>query len=276
VVEQAQQLGGTSLVFTFQSHPLGTLAPDKCPPRLTTLEEKIELLQRIDVQILVSIPFTIELANQSAKEFLKQTIYQTIHPTEIIVGHDYAFGYRRQGTVGLLQQMRSQYGYRVQVMDAVQVGGVICSSTLIREKVNQGQIEAANQFLGRVYSITAQVVSGSQKGKGLGYPTATLLQQPKLVPAVGVYAVWVSLKGQIFSGVANIGYQPTYGQHPHRIEVHILDFKDDIYGERLRVGFVARLRDEVAFASERELKSQIEKDLKATRQVLAQSPTLGT
>ncbi len=271
VINRANQLTGTSLVFTFQSHPLELLAPDKRPPLLTTLEERTELLQRMGIQVLVCVPFTTQLANQSAEGFLKQTIHQTIHPAEIIVGHDYAFGHQRRGTVRLLQQMQSPYGYKVQVVEAVQSEGVVCSSTLIREMIRQGQLGEANRLLGRVYCISASVVSGSQKGRGLGCPTATLGSQSKLVPAVGVYAVWVKLKGEVFSGVTNIGCQPTYGQHPCRIEVHIFNFKGNIYGEQLRLGFVARIRDEIAFASEGELKAQIEKDIICAQQVLAQS-----
>jgi riboflavin kinase/FMN adenylyltransferase len=274
VVERADQLRGTSVVFTFCSHPLELLAPDKRPPLLTTLEEKAELLRRMGIQVLICVPFTTRLAKQSAEVFLGETIHRTIHPAEIIVGHDYAFGHRRQGTVQLLERMQSPYGYRVEVVEAVRVGGSICSSTLIRQRITQGRLEEANQLLGRVYSISAPVVAGSQKGKGLGYPTATLGRQPKLVPAEGVYAVWVQLNEQIFKGVTNIGHQPTYGRHPRRVEVHILDFEGNIYGKQLRVSFAARLRDEVAFADERALKTQIEKDLIRARQILRQPPAL--
>ncbi len=272
VLERARQIEGTGMVFTFQSHPLEILAPQKSPPRLTTLDEKIALLRTLGIQVLVSVPFTPELARQSAEKFLQETIYQTIHPSEIIVGHDYAFGYRRQGTVSLLGKMQSEYGYKLEVLAAVQFGGVISSSTQIRKELAKGEVGAANKLLGRIYSISAPVVAGSRKGKGLGFPTANLEQQPKLMPAVGVYAVWVSLKGRIFKGVANIGYQPTYGRHPLRLEVHIIDFEGDIYKEQLRVGFVARLRDEVAFAGEAELKAQIEKDLRRARQILTKMP----
>lgn len=273
VVERARQLQGTSIVFSFKSHPLETLAPHKTPPQLITPDEKVALLRQMGVQVLVSILFTMKLAKQSAEKFLEQTIYKAIHPAEIIVGHDYAFGHRRRGTVNLLQQMASSYGYKVEEIEAVLVDGVTCSSTLIREKITLGQLDAANRLLGRVYSICASVVPGDRKGKGLGYPTATLAKQPKLIPAVGVYAVWISLNGQVYRGAVNIGYQPTYGKNPQRIEVHILDFKGDIYGEQLRVGFVSRLRDEQAFTGEGELKAQIEKDLASARQVLAQSTT---
>ncbi len=273
VVERAGELGGTGMVLTFQSHPLEILAPHKSPPRLTTQDEKIRLLRNFGVQVLISVPFTAEFAQQSAEKFLDETIYKNIHPTEIIVGHDYAFGYHRKGTVLLLDKMQSAYGYRLEVIDAVVCDGVISSSTRIREKIAEGEIETANKLLGRVYSITAAVVAGGQKGKALGFPTANLAQQPKLISAVGVYAVWVSFKGRVFQGVANIGYQPTYGQHPLLVEVHMLDFKGDIYKERLRVGFVARLRDEVAFAGEEELRDQIEKDVSRARQVLTDLPT---
>lgn len=272
VVERASQLGGTSLLFSFKFHPLETLAPHKTPPQLITPDEKVDILRQMGIRVFVSIPFTMELAQLSAEKFLDQTIYKILHPAEIIVGHDYAFGHRRGGTVNLLRQMESKYGYKVEEIEAVSVDGVTCSSTLIREKINQGQVEAANRLLGRVYSICASVVPGDSKGEGLGYPTATLTKQPKLTPGVGVYAVWVSFRGQIYSGVVNIGYQPTYGQNPKQVEVHIMDFKRNIYGEELKIGFVGRLRDEIAFSNEGELKAQIEKDSSNARQILAQSP----
>jgi riboflavin kinase/FMN adenylyltransferase len=272
VVERASHLEGTSMVFTFQFHPLELLAPHRRPPALNTLDEKTELFRQLGIQVLICVPFTIKLANQTAENFLEQIIYKTIQPVEIIVGHDYAFGHRRSGTVHLLQQMQSQYGYKVEVVEAVQYAGVTPSSSLVRQMIEQGQIQEANQLLGRIYSMSATVVSGTRKGKELGYPTATLSEQSKLMPAVGVYAVWVALKGQQLMGVANIGCQPTYGKFPQQLEVHILDFKGDIYGKQLRIGFVARIREEIAFSGEEELKAQIEKDVKHAQQILTKSP----
>ncbi len=268
VSKQAVKLKGTAMAFSFASHPLALLNPPKAPPILTALEEKIALFNDIGIDVFICLPFTKQLACLSAEDFLKQIIHDIINPVEIIVGHDYRFGYKRRGTVELLEDMQNTYGYNLQVIQAIKRDDIILSSTLIRQRIINGDIKGANRLLGRFYSISAKVIHGNKKGKNLGYPTAALDKQPKLMPAVGVYAVWVQFKKKTYKGVLNLGYQPTYGLHSKKCELHIIDFCANLYNESLKVAFVCRIRPEIAFKNEGLLRAQIKKDIIKAEELL--------
>jgi len=269
VVARAGKFGTASLVFTFQEHPLKLLAAEKAPPLLTSLEEKFSLLEGLGIGVVVCIPFTREIASTPAEQFIQDIIYALLRPRWIVVGHDYAFGKNRSGDPALLQHKAAQYGYQLEVVGAVEAAGVTVSSSIIRRKIAQGKVREAAQLLGRPYSLRSRVIAGRQKGKEL-CRTANLAIPPKLLPACGVYAVKVRLGNEIHQGVANIGYQPTYGQNELQMEVHLLDFSADLYGHKLEVAFIAKLREEQKFPNPLALKKQIDQDIRRARQILAE------
>ena len=264
----AGELGGTPAVFTFESHPLCLLNPANCPAQLTTLEERLSLFAQEGVKLTLCIPFTYELANLTAEQFLAQVVAEFIRPRQIVVGYDFAFGKNRRGDIHLLRQMQERYGYKVSQVEAVKVGGETVCSTLIRQKIVSGEVSEARLLLGRPYGVSGQVVRGKQRGASLGFPTANLSRVTKQIPKPGVYAVSVEWAGKLYAGVANIGYQPTFGGDKLEIEVHLLDFKQDIYGENIILFFIERLRDEQAFTGPDQLKAQIAQDCSLARQIL--------
>lgn len=269
VLQRAQELECQPLVLTFDPHPLKVLNPQAQPRLLTTPAQKVELLKSAGLSVVV-VPFTPEFAAIPAQEFVRNYFWKRLKAREVVVGHDYRFGYKRQGNIELLKAMGQTLGFTVQVVWAVELDSVVVSSSLIRAMLQLGKIGEANRLLGRDYGVTGQVVAGKGRGaKLLGVPTANIMPENDLLPASGIYAVRVAKDGEQLPGVANIGTCPTFdNQEELTLEVHLLGFNGDLYGERLQVEFVARLREERRFPSIDELASQIRDDIDAARRVL--------
>jgi riboflavin kinase/FMN adenylyltransferase len=223
--------------------------------------------------VLICIPFTMDFAALSARTFVADILVKRIGMKAIVVGQDYTFGNKREGNVELLKRYADELGFQVIVADWIQSSTVDndrISSTAIRELVMDGQIEKARKMLGRNYQIRGTVAHGRDRGgKLLGIPTANINLQDELCPKVGVYAVIVRYDGQRYPGVANIGYSPTFDDHVFTVEAHILDFKKDIYGQKIMINFVQRLRDEIKFSGIPELVEQIDRDIAEARLILA-------
>jgi riboflavin kinase/FMN adenylyltransferase len=269
VKEKAQEIGGESVVYTFEPHPVEVLAPQHRPLLITPLEEKLRLIkdQGIDVTILAN--FSDKFASQTPEDFVKTILYDQIKIRQVFVGHDYTFGKDRRGNIALLKELGRRLGFNVEVVEAVRVGGLVVSSTLIRELIQKGEMREAAKLLGRNYLFSGQVIQGHGRGsRKLGFPTANLKLAGALFPKPGIYAVWAIYEGKRYAAVANLGWNPTFHDQKFSIEVHILNFDRDIYGHPLRVEFVERLRDEVAFRGPEELIAQIKKDVSQARKVL--------
>jgi riboflavin kinase/FMN adenylyltransferase len=271
ICQRAQELESQPVVLTFDPHPLKVLNPQAQLHLLTTPAQKIELLKSAGVSVVV-VPFTRDFAAIPAPEFVRDFFWKRLKAREVVVGHDYRFGYKRQGNIELLKDMGQTLGFTVQVVWAVELDSVVVSSSLIRAMLRLGKIGEANRLLGRDYGVTGQVVAGKGRGaKLLGVPTANIISENDLLPASGIYAVWVTKNGDRLPGVANIGTCPTFdNQEELTLEVHLLGFNGDLYGEKLQVNFVARLREERRFPSIDELASQIRADMEAARRVLAE------
>ncbi len=273
VIEKANELNGTSIAMTFEPHPIRVLKQNGQPPLITLYEQKTELMERSGLDVLICVPFTREFAALSAKDFVKDLLVQRIGMKAIVVGKDYTYGKNREGTLATLQADGDRLGFEVIVADWIKIPNSLpgrTSSTLIRELVMDGNLLEARKLLGRYYQIRGKVVTGRDRGgKLLGFPTANINLQDELCPKKGVYAVSVERWGKLYKGVANIGYSPTFEDQSFTVEVHILDFHEDIYGEKIRVNFVSRLRDEVKFNSVEELSEQIKKDIQKTRELLS-------
>ena len=273
VIEKAEAINGVSVAITFEPHPMRVLTTNGHPPLITLTEQKRELIGRAGIDVLICIPFTREFAAISADDFVQDLLIERLNMKAIVVGRDYTFGSRRQGDLAMLQRMSKDLGFEVLVVDWIQpMNGKSqrISSTRIRELVMDGEMEKARKMLGRHYQIRGQVATGRNRGgRLLGFPTANINLQDELCPKQGIYAVTVEHAGELLKGVANIGYSPTFDDHLFTIEVHILDFKKNIYGDPIRVNFIERLRDEIKFDGIEALSAQIKKDIIRARDVLS-------
>ena len=273
VMERADTIDGTAIAMTFEPHPIRVITQNGHPPLITLNEQKLELIEKSGIDVLICLPFTMEFAALSARTFVEDILVKRIGMKAIIVGGDYTFGNKREGNVDLLKRFAEEMNFSVIVADWIQVtngaSGRI-SSTAIRDLVMEGHIEKAAKMLGRNYQIRGIVAHGRDRGgKLLGIPTANINLQDELSPKVGVYAVIIEYDGIRYQGVANIGYSPTFDDHIFTVEAHILDFKKDIYGQKIMVNFVKRLRDEIKFTGIDQLVEQIQQDIADARKILA-------
>ncbi len=256
----ANNIGGQSTVITFKQHPRLVLYPDdKSLKLLNTINEKINLLDRSGIDQLIVIPFTHEFSRISAEAFVRDFLIEKIGAEVLVIGHDHRFGKNREGDINTLKQLSKVYPLKIEEIPAEEVDEVTVSSTKIRNFIQQGEVKAAKGLLGRNYTVTGKVVEGKKLGNQLGFPTANIaeIDQYKLVPKDGVYAVKVYTSVGEFGGMMNIGFRPTVDGISHVSEVHIFDFDKDIYDQPLTIGFVDRIRDEHKFPNIEALKSQI-------------------
>lgn len=262
-VDIARASSGTSVVFTFSNHPLSVLEPQQCPPQLITQEEKEALLTDMGVDVFVAIPFSPDFLTLSPQQFI-ELLLDAFAPKHIVVGPNYSFGNKGEGTPALLAEAGRQHGFAVDVQPAVYVGEQLVSSTLIRQLTARGQVGEAARLLGRPFAIAGKVIDGDKRGRTIGFPTANIELDPAFaIPANGVYAVYVWVAGKRYNGVANVGTNPTFHGVQRRLEVHLLDFSGNVYGQVLRTQFMAWLRGEVTFTGIEELKEQIDRDIQA-------------
>jgi riboflavin kinase/FMN adenylyltransferase len=268
VVERARATDRLAALITFHPHPIVVLAPDRAPSYLTTPGEKAALLERLGVDLLVLLPFDLEVAATPAREFMA-SVSEHLRVRELWVGADFALGRNREGDVNRLQELGLELGYDVHVVGPVKRGQGVISSSRIRALIREGQVEEAAQLLGRYPSLSGEVVVGVQRGRTLGFPTANLEVRPeRAVPANGVYAVFAVLGANRYPAVANVGIRPSFDNGQRIVETHIFDFERDIYGCDLVVEFVARLRDERRFEDIDDLVTQIGRDSDAAQSIL--------
>ena len=265
-VARAREIGGTSLVFTFSNHPLSVVAPERCPVRLMSNEEKQIVMRDLGVDVLVNIPFTKEVLSIGAEDFIRMLI-EAYEPKFVVVGPNYTFGYKNQGNSELLKEFGKKYGFEVKIHEAVCDTDDLISSTLIRGYINDGNVEKTADLLGRDFRLTSTVVHGDERGRTIGFPTANLDLPPEAaVPNNGVYAVRaITADGVTHSAVANIGTNPTFDGIYRHIEVHILDFAADIYGQELTIEFLAKLRKEQKFSGIEALVNQLHQDVETAK-----------
>jgi riboflavin kinase/FMN adenylyltransferase len=273
VIEKADSIGGTSIVMTFDPHPVRVLKQNGHLPLITMNEQKVELIENSGIDVLICIQFNKEFAAISAKEFVEDLLLKCIGMKAIVVGKDYTFGKNREGNLDLLQTFANNLGFEVIVADWVQTSKGLpnrISSTRTRELVMAGEVDEAKKLLGRYYQIRGLVITGRNRGgKLLGFPTANITLHDELCPKNGVYAVTVDCMEKKYQGVANIGYSPTFDDGVFSVEVHILDFNENIYGQKIRVNFVQRIRDEIKFSDIAELSDAIRNDIEKARKILS-------
>ncbi|WP_299757601.1 bifunctional riboflavin kinase/FAD synthetase [uncultured Pontibacter sp.] len=273
VIELARQSNGQSVVITFWPHPRLVLFPeDNDLKLLSTIEERIEQLRSFGIDYLLIIPFTKEFSRTSSRSFITDILVRAISTKVLVIGYDHRFGKNREGSFEHLKTRSAQYGFEVEEIPRQDVDDVGVSSTKIRRALESGDLETANSYLGRLYTLTSVVVEGDKIGRTIGYPTANLALPPahKLIPGNGVYAVWASINEDRYPAMMNIGLRPTVEGKQLTLEVHLLDFDGDLYGKTVTVQFVEQLRKERKFETLDALKLQLEKDKQASQEILNQ------
>jgi riboflavin kinase/FMN adenylyltransferase len=269
VVERARATDRQAAVLTFHPHPVAVLAPHRAPAYLTTLGEKMAILEDLGVDLAILLPFNQQVAAMPARDFVV-TIVRHLRPGELWVGSDFALGKNRKGDVRTLRALGGELGFSVQVFEPIPAGNEAVSSSRIRSLLKEGEVRRAAAMLGRYPSLSGQVVEGARRGHGLGFPTANLeVRAERAVPANGVYAVHAVLGKVRHGAVANIGVRPSFDNGQRTVEIHIFDFDQDIYGCDLVVEFVQRLRAERRFENIEDLIAQIEQDSAAARRILS-------
>lgn len=269
VVREARARGGTATVLTFVPHPLKVLAPQRAPRLINTYAEKERLIAASCIDVLICAPFDRTLAEMSAERFVAEILVGCIGVRHLVIGYDYAFGRGREGNVEMLRAAGDRHGFTVEVLEPIAHAGVVYSSTRVRHMLEQGEVRSAVGLLGRHFTLEGVVEHGAGRGQKLGFPTANLRTEKEILPRPGVYAVKVRHGDTIRDGVLNIGSNPTFDGQGLSVEVHLLGFSGDLYGQDLRLYFIERLRDEQRFPSVEALRRAIAGDVEQARSLLA-------
>src|ERR671910_2243649 len=268
VRRRAGERGGTPAAMTFDPHPPRVVRPDKAPPLLMTKPQRLEALGRAGMQGVAVVRFTIELSQWDPETFVRAVLVEWLHVVEVWVGANFLFGHDRAGNFSALRALGARYGFRAKKIDAVRYKDFVVSSTRIRRLVAEGRVDEAGALLGHHYFIDGVVTRGAARGRELGFATANLCTDNELPPPSGVYATMTTIDGVVHPSITNIGMRPTFGdvERP-TIETHVFEFDRDLYGARLRLSFLQRLRDERAFPDVDALRTQIDADVRAARRL---------
>ena len=262
VVERARASGAVPTVITFEPHPRALLHPESAPPLLQTFDQKIEALGVLGIEQTIVIRFDKDFAQIRAEDFLREVIAERLHAKEVYLGRGFAFGHDREGNIDLLRSGSKGLGFLADEVAEVCLRGRRVSSSRIRELLQQGRVNVARRMLGRPYGVEGRVVRGAERGGTLGFPTANLHPQNRVIPSNGVYVTATLIEGQWRRSVTNIGTKPTFGaNNESSVETFVMDWSGDLYGDVVRVRFLHRLREEKKFNSIDELKSQIKSDV---------------
>lgn len=275
IQQKAKEINGESVVLTFEPHPRLVLFPEDNQLRLlTTLDEKLHLLEQAGVDHVVVIPFNLEFSRLTATSYVENILVNRLHTQCLVIGYDHQFGRNREGSIEQLQKLAPKFGFDVEEIPPQDIDNIKVSSTKIRNALLAGDIQTANTFLTYPYNFEGIVVQGNQIGRTLGYPTANI--QPtdslKLIPGIGIYAVQIDIQGKIHGGMMSIGKRPTVEDTEQiTIEVHVFDWSEDLYGQHIRIFMVAKMRNEEKYNGLEELKQQLILDEKQARELLKET-----
>jgi riboflavin kinase/FMN adenylyltransferase len=273
VLERARALDGEAVVYTVDPHPRKVVSPDRAPSLLTTLDQKLELLEGMGVDVVIVEPFDRDFARLPPEAFIQEFVHQSINPLEVYVGYDFHFGRDREGSMRLLATIGPRLGFSVTIIPEVTLGERDVNSTRIRELLSQGEVIEAAVLLGRSFRVRGRVVRGAERGHSIGFPTANLATDNEVLPAAGVYTGHVCFldrgdpeRGAMLPVVTNVGLRPTFEDGRGLVaESHILDFEGDVYGRKIELSFEYRLRGERKFSGLAELREQIARDVSEAR-----------
>jgi len=279
VVARARAVGRPSFAITFEPHPMAVLRPGDAPRRIQTLRQKEEAIEAIGIDALLVVPFTRDFSLTEPEEFVRALLRDRLGASELLLGPHFAFGRGKRGDLAMLSRLGLECGFAVSSVEEVMADGAPVSSTRIRRALERGAVVEANAMLGRRYELDGLVSRGDRLGHQIGVPTINLEPENELPPADGVYVTEIEIRsfGRRFASVTNIGRRPTlYEDYTTTIETYVLDFSADVYGEKIRLFFLDRLREERKFPSMMDLKAQIQRDIAATREYfekLSSSPS---
>lgn len=270
----AGRINGESVLLTFFPHPRTVIQPDLDLKLINSQNEKIEFLKETGLEHLIIHPFTKEFSRTTSVDFVRNILVNTIGAKKLVIGYDHHFGRNREGSFEHLKEYGPVYGFDVEEISAQDIDNTTISSTKIREAIERGDIQHANEYLGYNFPLTGKVVEGEKIGKSIGFPTANLTVEDnyKIIPANGVYAIKAKLPAEsdvVWEGMCNIGIRPTFGGKFQTIEAHLFDFDQDLYGSQLSLEFIHQLREERKFSSIEVLKKQLIEDEKHARRILA-------
>ncbi|MDD5449739.1 MAG: riboflavin biosynthesis protein RibF [Candidatus Omnitrophica bacterium] len=271
VAQKARRAKGTGLVITFDPHPNRILDMIGAPPLLVSLKHRLKLIEAQGIDAALVLNFNKTLARYTALEFVKKILVKKIGARAVVIGSDFRFGKNKKGDIGLLKAMGRQYGFTVQSVPLLKIGGIPVSSTRIRALVLSGRLKEASILLGRPVSVLGTVINGSRRGRILGYPTANINPHHEAIPPSGVYAVYALVNGKKHKGILNIGVRPTFhnkGESEPTIEAHLFGFNKDIYGKDIEIIFIRRLRAEKRFPNREALIKQIRIDEQTANVIL--------
>jgi riboflavin kinase/FMN adenylyltransferase len=272
VKERAKAIAGQSVVMTFEPHPLKIMRPANGPQLITHTGQKLELIEKAGIDVIVCVSFDREFAAIPARDFVNSILVKKIGIKEIVVGYDYTFGHNREGDINLLREIGNDFGFVVHLVGPIEIDHTLVSSTSIRRLVQEGRLEEARVLLGRDFEVQGTVVKGRNRGgRLLGFPTANLNPHGELLPKTGVYAVKLLIDDAFYNGVTNVGYNPTFGDTGLTVETHVLDYSGELMGKTIKVHFIKRLRDEKTFKTLEELSSQIAQDIARAEKVLREA-----
>ena len=268
VRRRAGERAGTPAAMTFDPHPPRVVRPDKAPALLMTKDQRIEALGRSGMQGVAVVRFTHEMSQWEPEAFVRAVLVEWLHVVEVWVGANFLFGHERAGNYSVLRSLGARYGFRAEKIDPVRYKDFVVSSTRIRRLLSEGRVDEAAALLGHHFFIDGTVTRGAGRGRGLRFPTANVCTENELVPPPGVYATLVTLDGIVYPSITNVGFRPTFGDVDRvTIETHLFQFDRDLYGQRLRLSFVQRLRDERAFPDVDALRAQIEADCRSAQRL---------
>lgn len=265
LIERARAVGGPAIVFTFDPHPVRLLRPDSAPPPLTWTDRKADLLIELGVDSMIAYPTDDALLRLSAREFFDQIVRDRLDARAMVEGPNFYFGRDRSGTIDVLRALTAQAGIELDIVEPVRDGDDFVSSSRVRQLIAGGQIEAARELLTQPYRVRGMVTHGAGRGARIGFPTANVAAVDTLVPGNGVYAAAAWTLGRSWPAAVNIGPNPTFGEQTQKLEVHLIGFDGQLYGQPLEVDFLRRLRDTRPFAGVEPLKQQLAADVVAAK-----------
>ena len=267
----AAEHGGTPMAMTFDPHPSRVVRPDKAAPLLMTKQQRLDALEHAGMSAVAVVRFTREMSRWDPEMFVRTVLVEWLRVSEVWVGANFLFGHERSGSFTVLRTLGQRYGFRADKIDPVRYKEFVVSSTRIRRLVSEGRTDEAGALLGHQFYIDGLVVEGKRRGRELGFPTANLQTENELIPPNGVYATTATIGGIVHPSITNIGVRPTFGDSTKTtIEAYVLGFNGDLYGQRIRLGFVLRLRDERKFEDVDALRAQLDADRRRAERLFAQ------
>ncbi|MEJ8554452.1 bifunctional riboflavin kinase/FAD synthetase [Tepidibacter sp. Z1-5] len=255
-----------SVLFTFSNHPVNFFKKNKLK-NIITKEEKYEIINKMGIDIIVSIPFNEFIIKLNPEEYIEKILLDKLHAKQIVIGHDFRFGLNRGGNAEFLENIGKTYGFDVKIMNPICLENIRISSTYVRNLLEIGEVDKVSEFLGREYGVNGIVIHGKKIGRNLGFPTINLKYDKNiLIPKIGVYHTKVNIDGKIYNGATNIGYSPTVKQNEFTVETYILEYNGNLYGKEATINFIRRIRDEIKFDTIQDLKKQMNMDIENIKQ----------